>query len=418
MINQGAGSKTAKDHKYYFLLLVALFSVFAYFHIFAKELVFSSFADFGNYWLNASLTRKGYNIWAQDKQCEAERERLAKENDFVITPPSTNSLFFLALVQFFAGYDYRQAVVLWNITGLAALLCSVWIILRTLKIRRLSSEMFMALFLVFSFWPVREALHDGQVCFITLFFMAASVYLMKEEKWFWAGILLSLAIQTKEYLAVSLVAFLLKRNWRVLFGVAVGILLAKLLEIRIFGWAMELSYWQFIFNFGRNITYSVNNHVFFSAIGRVGEGMIGAGACNSLSLLLIAAITLLTASWTRKTQDMLLVFFPFLILSFLITPWIHESHFIILYPAIIILWFFIAKTQNLNYYIFFILAYLLLGLGYSLNSFPVFHHGILAVFTTGKIIGMTILLALSAQIAYDAGAGKLIIHDRQNEEAR
>lgn len=372
-----------------------------YFHAVSREMMFSQFTDFGNYWLNASMMKDGFNTWSKDEETEGRRAALANRYGFLITYPSINSLGFSAFMLPFTLFDFRHAALLWNIIGQAALLFSLWLMLKISKIKPFSEDMLLVLFLVFSFWPIREALHDGQVTFLTLFLMTASIYLMKGKKWLLAGILLSLAIQTKEYIALSLLAFIWKKNWRVLAGVAFGFFLVKILEISIFGLGIELAYWKFMFGFGAQFYPSVNNHSLMGTVYRIGSGLMGVPSCVFVSMALIIVLTGLAFFWTRRTADALLSFFPFLILSFIISPWIHESHYIILYPAIIALWLYIDKMQKQGYYALFILAYLLLGVGYSLNSFCHFHSGILALFTVGKLAGMIILFILAGRIAFN-----------------
>jgi hypothetical protein len=55
---------------------------------------------------------------------------------------------------------------------------------------------------------------------------------------------------------------------------------------------------------------------------------------------------------------------------------------------------FILYEEKPSHYIVFILAYLFLGLRYSLISFPQFHSGVLAIFSGGKLFGVIILFFL------------------------
>jgi len=260
-------------------------------------------------------------------------------------------------------------------------------------------DIFIGLFLIFSFWPIREVLHLGQVCFLTTFFMAVSVYFMKRERWLLAGIALSLAILTKEYLVISLLAFVWKRNWKTLAGVMLGVFLVKLTGILVHGWPTELAYWKYIFGFGGNFHSSINNHSLTSTIYRIVGQPAGIPFCRVLSLSIGSILICLALFWTRRTADMALSFFPFLALSFILPPWIHETHYIILYPAIIALWFSLDAGERYVDYALFIAMYLLLGLRYSLISFPAFHSGALALFTAGKLAGIIAFFVLAGRIA-------------------
>lgn len=381
--------------RYFLILLVGIFSVLTYFHAVARDTASSSFSDFGNYWLNAQMLRDGFNVWSTDKDTEDHRAMLADRYDFKITYPSVNSLGFSAFVGLFTLFDFRQAAVIWNILNQIALLLSIWLMLKMVKIKPLSEEALFVLFLVFSFWPIREALHLGQVTFLSMLLVTASVFLMKDHRWVLAGILLSFAIQTKEHIALSLLVFVWKKNWKVLIGVALGFFSVKILEISIFGLHRELAYWRFLFGFGTQAHLGVNNHSLMSAICRVGNNP----SCGFVGAAFLIGLAGLAFFWTRRTADALSSFFPFLILSFIASPWVNETHYMILCPAIISIWFSIDKIQSRHHYVLFILAYLLLGVGYSLNSFPRFHFGILSLFTVGKLLGAIILFILSGKIA-------------------
>jgi hypothetical protein len=100
----------------------------------------------------------------------------------------------------------------------------------------------------------------------------------------------------------------------------------------------------------------------------------------------------------RKEADSLLEFSLFLVLAFLVSPWVHEQHYVVLYPAIIISWFKLGEEKNLALYGLFILAYLFLGLGYSLIRFPRFYSGLLAFFTAGKLLGVITLFFLIGRL--------------------
>ena len=96
----------------------------------------------------------------------------------------------------------------------------------------------------------------------------------------------------------------------------------------------------------------------------------------------------------------------FLALAFLVSPMVHEFHYLALYPAIIMIWFRLPEEIS-NQHWLFILSYLLLGVGYSLVGFPRFHSGLLAVFTTGKLAGVIILFLL---------IGKILRRETSNKE--
>jgi hypothetical protein len=89
----------------------------------------------------------------------------------------------------------------------------------------------------------------GQVSLLVAFLVVLSWYLVETHRDFWAGWALSLAMLVKVFPVVLVLYFLLKRQWRMLAGVAAGlILLGGLLTTAVFGRSENLrlhrEYWR------------------------------------------------------------------------------------------------------------------------------------------------------------------------------
>ncbi|UCG33008.1 MAG: DUF2029 domain-containing protein [Phycisphaerales bacterium] len=89
----------------------------------------------------------------------------------------------------------------------------------------------------------------GQVSLLVTFLIVLSWYLVETRREFWAGWALSLGVLVKVFPVVLVLYFLLKRQWKMLAGVAAGlILLGGLLTTAVFGRSENLrlhrEYWR------------------------------------------------------------------------------------------------------------------------------------------------------------------------------
>lgn len=396
-----------KDKKTFFILLVALVATLTYFHAVVKEMVESSFVDFGGYWVGASLIKEGYNLWKWDEGIEKKITEILKQPNIFAMGTTAYSPGFFMLILPITLFPLRWATFLWLFLGHLLLFYSLWLILKTIKVKPTLDDILITLFLIFSFWPIKEELHLGQSNFLILFFLTTSLFLLKKEKMLLAGILLGLAMNVREYLLVLTLLFLWKRNWRVLLGIILVFVCLKGVAIFLFGWQFEFSYWQRILTtFGKQVYCGVTNLSLIAAVYRMGKELLGRTLCLGISLLLVIFFMVKAFFLTRKKQgNILLEFSLFLALVFLVSPWVHEAHYVALYPAIIISWFYLKEDPR-HYLprtmmvrgLLFILAYLLLSLRYSLISFPQFHSGILAIFSTGKVLGVILLFFLVGKL--------------------
>jgi hypothetical protein len=345
MQNSGRSSardeEMIKDKKTIFILLAALLAILIYFHAVVKEMVNGSFVDFTHYWINASLLKEGYNVWKKDECANDKITEILKEAMLPGTPAHSPGFFIFILP--FTFFSLRLAAFLWLVLGHLLLLFSILLILKIVKTRPSLEDMLITLFLVFSFWPIREDLHLGQPNFLILFFLAASLFLLKKNKMLWAGILLGLAINMREYLAVLGLLFLWKRNWRALSGIILGFLFIKVAAGFLFGWITEVSYWERIFfTFGKRIYFPMTNLSLIALVYRIGKDLVGITVCRIIILLIMSVLIGQAFFYTRKKEgDVLLEFSLFLVLTFLVSPWVHEAHYVALYPAIVITWFYL-----------------------------------------------------------------------------
>jgi len=393
------------DKKLSFILLVGIFALISYLYFVAKESMDSPFDDFGHYWITSNLLQDGHNVWAWDKNTQNDYIRIAKEHNITIIVPPFQSSGFFVLVRPIMTLPFFHSVYLALFIGNILLFYSIWLLMRICKSKLTLEDVAMASFLIFSFWPLREQVHQMQPNFLSLFFLILSLFLIKNKRMLLAGLFLGLAIQTREYLGVMALLLIYKKNWKAIAGVAISFILLKGIAISLFGIKCEISYWAHIYEtFGRQIHLSINNYSFAAAVCRFTEPYLARSVSNILVILGLLLFLATALSWIRKSKgDVLLEYALFVLLSFLVCPWIHNHHLVVLYIPVLIIWFKLSDNGSLKLYWLFIAAYLLMGIGYSFVRFPGFHLGLLSIFSAGQLIGILIMFFI---------LGKLLTNER------
>jgi len=163
----------------------------------------------------------------------------------------------------------------------------------------------------------------------------------------------------------------------------------------------EISYWKYHFAFWNmgKIHLSVYSFSLLTVVGRVGLGVIKDRALWAIvwlvNLLLLGRTLWLTKGRKQLFSDQLAIEFSlFVVLCLLISPWVCEPHYVVLYLPLLVCWLSMAEVQARHYFLMFIIGYLLLGLKYSLVRFPFFNSGLPALLTGLKLGGCLVLFLL------------------------
>lgn len=335
----------------YFLYLIVAFVIFTYLHDVLKEGLESKFIDFGHYYICAQLLRERYDIWQWSAETATKTSTLCNELGLVEQGRPLHSPGFFFLFLPFTFLPYKIAVYLWLFLTQLALLVTIILILK--RIRNLQFwQILSCLFLVFSYWPLREDLHLGQVNLLILFFLTACLFLTEKRFPFAAGFCLALGIQIKELFSPLVIFFLWKRNWRAVAGVVFGLVFLRIIPVFVFGIDKEMSYWKHLFAFFKigKFYLSVFNLSLSAVVGRMGSGIIKEKLLWVIvwliNLLLLGKTLWLTNGRKQSFPNQLATEFSlFVVLCFLISPWVHETHYVVLYLPILLSWFFIAEVE-------------------------------------------------------------------------
>ena len=201
-------------------------------------------SDFNAYWAASRLFLEGRNPCDPDSMLEMERAHFNPDKSLVMMTwnPPTMWVFMLPL----AWMPFRVARAVWLLINVILILVSCLLLgITYLPEERIVPLLIYYLVMLF-FAPVLLALLAGQITFLVVFGVAASVFLIERERWFWAGAVLILT-SVKPHLVMLVGPYLMfymamRRKWAgwLGFGLAGVICLLVLFTLRP-GWIVDFS---------------------------------------------------------------------------------------------------------------------------------------------------------------------------------
>jgi putative flippase GtrA len=165
-----------------------------------------------------------------------------KTNDPFYVPvnahPPASVLLFLPL----AWLNYPDAFLAWELLSLAALGLSMWLVGRELGVRFSAWSVFPIVALLLICFPFRLHMEQGQLS-IALLLLITLAWVAYRRGWpMWAGALLAAATSVKLFPGFLFLFFLLRRQWRVLVGGAIGFAVLTVVTATILGPDIYLTY--------------------------------------------------------------------------------------------------------------------------------------------------------------------------------
>ncbi len=201
-------------------------------------------SDFNAYWAASRLLLEGRNPSDYDNMLEMERAHFDPDKDFAMMTwnPPTLWVFLLPL----AWMPFNVARSIWLLINVALILVSC-LALGSVYLPRGRVAPLLIYYLVMVFFsPMLLAILTGQVTFLCVFGVAASMFLIKCERWFWAGAVLVLA-SVKPHMVMLVGPYLmfymaLRRKWAGWLGLGVaGIACLVILCILRPSWIIDFS---------------------------------------------------------------------------------------------------------------------------------------------------------------------------------
>ncbi len=315
-----------------FIILACFFLVVSFYagHTFDSRVV-----DFAAYWQAGHMVLTGQNVY--DSQAWVS-ERYLLGTAFHSEPTFQYPLPFAIFMAPWSLLSVRAAYILWIFLGQLAILSAVLVLLSFYP-KPLRYAELAVIAGIYLFRPTFIVISNGQVMPFLLLFIVLSIYLFRNKRWFWGGLVLSL-LSLKPSIALTifiLVAFwlIIKRQWR-----AIGGLFSGGFILLFIGMASNL-YWVFDYlsigqqNFtkyyGMQTTLWGLTGLFFQ---NHAWGIIG-GALLSLSALFIEGRFLLRSRFSENPLASIATILP---VSLLAAPysWSYDQIFLVI-PMIYLL---------------------------------------------------------------------------------
>ncbi len=390
----------------FFLLIAALFSFLAYCHDLSREFIFSEFDDVGHYYVCSKLLSEKYDVYKGSTEATSRADEIFKEMSTAKNQyyKPTHSIGFFLLFLPFSQFTYHKAAVAWVLLSNVLFAAGVFMLLMCFS--KMSLARFCtSIFLVFSMWPLREGGHFGQASIVIVFLFAAALVALRKRNDLALGLCLALGVTVKEIFAGAFIFLLWQRNWRAIIWAVVSLALIKIASITVFGFNAEISYWQAQYGYWiSGFTRGTMSISFSETARRVFSGIITEKAIATVVLAIDAVLFVLLLKWsgiksrTANFHKLALGFSLFLLFSMLVSPWLRETHLVILTIPLLVIWLTLYESGNTGCYVLFAVGYLIIALRYSIFSFPYFQSGFLAIFDSAKVFGCLILFYLCAKL--------------------
>lgn len=172
------------------------------------------FHDFQAYWSASYLLLNGRDPYDQENLLEIQRAYVDSDQEVsvVVWNPPTTFVFLLPL----AWLPFRIARPVWLLVNISLFLMSCFM-LGSVYLPPGRAPLLVYILLATIFPPVSGVVGIGQITFLILFGVAASVFLIRRKQFFWAGAALFLG-SVKPHLIVLLAPYLLlymavRRKW-------------------------------------------------------------------------------------------------------------------------------------------------------------------------------------------------------------
>jgi hypothetical protein len=374
----------------------------------------SRFADAEHYYLNSRLLLEGVDVWKLDPSGMPMVKSIASGWGLSCCSTVLHSAGFFLVFAPFALLAPKSGIILWVIFSQAVFIASAVILIKKIPESSHKLAAVCSVFLIFSFWPLKEALHLGQSNFLLLFLFVLSLLLMKNKRFFFAGVLLGVCIQINEIYLPVLFLCLFKKYYKALLGALSALVLLQLAAIGVFGVDKLFSYWRHhlaFFSQGELARLGAGAYSLslIDLLRRLSGGLLSPAAVCLLYAGAVLFVLLIIYRLTRNggeskfdKERLPLEFSLLIVFCFLASPWVHEGYFVVLVLPLIVSWFHINKYPKHPRFVLFSITYLILALKYSFISIPGFYSGKLPdVLLSSKAAGYILLLILLAGLLGD-----------------
>lgn len=172
--------------------------------------------DFGRFYYSARLFLDGKDMYGTSPSVPVALGPGVVHDFLNMNPPH----FHLPLLPL-ATLPPKVALLLWALASVAALIWSLWLIVRELQIRVTATGMLWGLAATLTFAATGTTIATGQLSFLLLLPITLAWLAARHGAWTRAGLWLGLTMSLKPFLLFFLPYFVLKRRWDAALAAAV-----------------------------------------------------------------------------------------------------------------------------------------------------------------------------------------------------
>lgn len=323
-------------------IVVILIVIFACISVLSLQSSPNRNTDFVTFWTAGYMAGHGLNPY-NSSEWLATRHQLGVtwDPDYIFPYPLAMALLLIPL----SFFDYSQAFLIWAFLSQVAILASCILLIHSLY-RENHLNLFVPLIAgIVIFRPGWVILSYGQIGAFLLFILSLSVWLLKKEKWFWGGVVVTL-IMLKPSLGLSIAGSLFlwclwQKRWNFIIGQMITGSLLFLL-----GWLQDKNWVAETIEYGRSkfsSTYGIHPTVWdwqtYTCNGQSGCNMLTWG----IILLILLSVVLLWQRLNFRSPVIAMGVIIPLALAFAPYIWMYDHLLCIL--SIVILMVELAKSK-------------------------------------------------------------------------
>jgi hypothetical protein len=306
--------------------------------------------DFFRDWTAARFVAAGLPAYA-NQQSEIVRyfgDPNAAQDDSIIERLTHPPVAVLVVLPF-AGLDYPNATLAWNLLSLVALAASLWLIARGLDLRISPWAVLPLTALTLLCHPLREQQLNGQLNLVLLLLLVGTWSLERSGQPRWAGILLGTATALKLFPGFLLLYFVVRRQWAVVWSALACFAFLTGLSVLVLGAKAYETYFREVIphlDGCRGYAYNASLVGFWSKLFDPGDALVRAwrhspALARGAAWLSCAAVTAFALWLARRARTRTAADHAFAVAitaMLLVTPTVWHHYFLLLALPLALVW--------------------------------------------------------------------------------
>lgn len=275
--------------------------------------------------------------------------------------PPTEFLFFIP----FSLVSLSVSSILYTAFSFISFYLSLYLLAKTFEIKFFSiTNLFLMGFASLMF-PAKFTLGMGQINMFVLLLLSLCLFSLKKNKLFVSGIWMGLSLVIKMFPPILLMYFLLKPNKKLLFGLAITILISGFFTIIFIPLDVIKSFFEVLPSLLNSWKLDYYNQAMSGFVGRsFGTGTLAQLIKNMLSLILVGSVIVVVIRNIKKDFFTIALIFGTLInLNVIVNTFSWQHHFVWLIIPLYATFVYLQKNKKgVGGFLFLGMSYILISL--------------------------------------------------------